>query len=103
MAWIEELIPCRHYGMTISSEDIKKLRAGDWGFVKRLQANIGCEINIPDEEYPREDPREVGFWGTSDRIKAAKVAIEERMVSRSSMCLMKRANIQEGPADDSES
>ncbi len=46
--------------MTVSSKDVKKLRAGDWGFVKRLQANAGCNINIPDDEYPREDPHEFG-------------------------------------------
>jgi hypothetical protein len=68
-------------GMMVSSKNIRKLRAGDWVFVKRLQANTECEIHIPDEEYPREDPREIGFWGTRQSIDAVKLAIEERLVS----------------------
>jgi hypothetical protein len=69
-------------GMTVSRKDLGKLRRGDWGFMKRTQANTRCEIFVPDEEYPGEDPREIGFWGVRKSIDVAKKAIEERLVGR---------------------
>jgi hypothetical protein len=68
--------------MTVSRKDLGKLRRGDWAFMKRTQANTRCEIFVPDEEYPGEDPREIGFWGVRKSIDAAKKAIEERLVGK---------------------
>jgi hypothetical protein len=69
-------------GVTVSRKDLGKLRRGDWVFMKRTQANTRCEIFVPDEEYPGEDPREIGFWGVRKSIDAAKKAIEERLVGK---------------------
>jgi len=73
--------PQEYDGMTISRKNLWELRRGDWAFIKRTEAVTGCEIIIPDEEYHREDPREIGFHGVRTSIDAAKEAINERLVS----------------------
>ena len=73
--------PREYDGMTVSRKNLWELRRGDWAFIKRTEAVTGCEIIIPDEEYHREDPREIGFHGVRTSIDAAKKAINEQLVS----------------------
>jgi hypothetical protein len=73
--------PQEYDGTTVSRKNLWELRRGDWAFIKRTEGVTGCKIIVPDEEYPREDPREIGFHGVRMSIDAAKKAINERLVS----------------------
>jgi hypothetical protein len=71
-------------GLGCSTPFIKVLANKNFEFVKYVERTTGCEIIITPQTYPKEDPREIGFIGTKERIaEAKKLVLEKLAVSRS--------------------
>jgi hypothetical protein len=65
--------------LACSTPAVNLLRQNNFAFVKQVERSIGCVVNITPQNYPKEDPREIGFVGTDESIKAAYMTIWKKL------------------------
>ena len=58
-----------------------------------MERTAGCEIIIPPQTYPKEDPRKIGFIGQKENIaEAKKMVLEKLKISRSEQVYVHRVS-----------
>jgi len=66
-------------GLGCSTQAIDLLRRNDCAFLKHVERTTSVRLNIPSQNYPAEDPREIGFTGTKEGIEAVKKLILDKL------------------------
>ena len=82
-----------HDAIAVNSKDVRKLNARGWAFMKELEKSTGCIAQVPDQNYPGEPFREIGFFGTKQGVEKARALVEEKLVSLSSIAALKAAKL----------
>jgi hypothetical protein len=47
-----------------------------------MEEKYFCEITVPDKDFSQAVVREIGFYGLPEKVKLAKEAISDRVVSQ---------------------
>ncbi|PMD36915.1 hypothetical protein L207DRAFT_586601 [Hyaloscypha variabilis F] len=66
-------------GLGFSTPAINLLLRNDCSFLKYVERTTSARIDIPAQNYPGEDPREIGFTGTKEGIADAKKLILDKL------------------------
>ncbi|KAK2623579.1 hypothetical protein QTJ16_007133 [Diplocarpon rosae] len=67
-------------GLMLTHKNIRKLEKGQWEFVKGVERDTGCRVEVLPEEYRGEDTREIGLTGPKEAVARAKELFEKKLV-----------------------
>ncbi|KAF8848696.1 hypothetical protein BDZ45DRAFT_262228 [Acephala macrosclerotiorum] len=68
-------------GMAVSKSEMRKLGRKNFEFFDKLQPRARCDVVVLPEEYPGEDPREIGLVSDKKGVSQAKDEILKFLVS----------------------